>query len=109
MLKPPALNSWDERKRIIVTTRKGDVVHIDQALGEAAFERIGRTGMAVNIFTGEGAEDVRHHGGIGAKNLVYMFQVCSSEDVKGRLLMGWQMKSEAEASYSFTILGKFRY
>ena len=35
VLKPPALNSWDERKRIIVTTRKGDVVH-EEALREAA-------------------------------------------------------------------------
>ena len=79
VLKPPEVNTWDDRKRVVVTNRKGGVIHLDQALGEAAFERIARTGMAVNILTGEGEADgsVKHHGGIGAKNSVYMFQVCT--------------------------------
>lgn len=87
----------EDDKRVVITNKKGDKVHLDVVLGESAFERVARTGIAISILVGEGEEDGTgkpgNSGGIGAKCTVYMMQ----------------MKGEAEAAYSFSVLGKLRY
>ncbi|TGZ78957.1 hypothetical protein EX30DRAFT_397469 [Ascodesmis nigricans] len=81
--------------RIIITNKKGTRLFLDEVLGETAFERVQRTGIAINILEKEGDEDgvVEASGGIGAKNQIFMM---------------W-MKGEAEAAYGFSILGRHRY
>jgi hypothetical protein len=70
----------DDDKRIVIVNKKGTTVLLDVVLGESAFERVARTGIAVSILVGEGEEDGTGKpgdvGGIGAKNTVYMMQVC---------------------------------
>jgi len=105
----------DDDKRVIITSKKGDKVHLDVVLGESAFERVARTGIAISILVGEGEADGTgkpgNAGGIGAKSTVYMMQV--RRPGCGALLdtdmFRLQMKGEAEAAYSFSILGKLRY
>ncbi|KAA8898778.1 hypothetical protein FN846DRAFT_961913 [Sphaerosporella brunnea] len=93
----PGKGPSEDDKRIVITNKKGDTVLLDVVLGESAFERVARTGIAVSVLTGEGEEDgtgkPSQSGGIGAKSTVYMMQ----------------MKGEAEAAFSFSILGKLRY
>jgi hypothetical protein len=70
----------DDDKRIVIVNKKGTTVLLDVVLGESAFERVARTGIAVSILVGEGEEDGTGKpgdvGGIGAKSTVYMMQVC---------------------------------
>jgi len=69
----------EDDKRVVITNKKGDKVHLDVVLGESAFERVARTGIAISILVGEGEEDGTgkpgNSGGIGAKCTVYMMQV----------------------------------
>ena len=98
---------------MVITNKKGDVILLDVVLGESAFERVARTGIAVSILTGEGEADgslkPADVGGVGAKNTVYMMQASLTLD-SGlvTILTVLQMKGEAEAAYSFSILGKHR-
>lgn len=68
----------EDDKRVVITSKKGDKVHLDVVLGESAFERVARTGIAISILVGEGEADGTgkpgHVGGIGAKSTVYMMQ-----------------------------------
>lgn len=68
----------EDDKRVVITNKKGDAILLDVVLGESAFERVARTGIAISILTGEGEEDgtlkPADIGGIGAKNTVYMMQ-----------------------------------
>lgn len=86
-------------KRIMVNgNTKGEVL-LDAQLGESAFERVARTGIAVSVWEdviGPNGEVgvVNAVGGVGAgRAKVYMIQ----------------MKSEAETAYTFSIVGKLRY
>ncbi|KAI5812511.1 hypothetical protein BZA77DRAFT_139847 [Pyronema omphalodes] len=92
-----ARNQGEDEKRVVIVNKKGTIVHLDVILGESAFERVARTGIAISILTGEGEEDGTGKpgdtGGLGAKNTVYMMN----------------MKSDAEAAFTFSILGKLRY
>ncbi|CCX33637.1 Similar to hypothetical protein [Tuber melanosporum Mel28]; acc. no. XP_002836656 [Pyronema omphalodes CBS 100304] len=92
-----ARNQGEDEKRVVIVNKKGTTVHLDVILGESAFERVARTGIAISILTGEGEEDGTGKpgdtGGLGAKNTVYMMN----------------MKSDAEAAFTFSILGKLRY
>ncbi|CUS08921.1 unnamed protein product, partial [Tuber aestivum] len=94
--KQPNSLSIGEEKRIIVTNKAGTLVFLDEVLGESSFERVARTGIAVSVLVGEGEENGTGVpggvGGIGAKSIVYMMQAC-----------------EAEAAYTFSIVGKLRY
>lgn len=69
----------EDDKRIVIVNKKGDMVLLDVVLGESAFERVARTGIAVSILVGEGEADGSGKpgdvGGIGAKSTVYMMQV----------------------------------
>lgn len=79
--KHPNSLSTGEEKRIIVTNKAGTLVFLDEVLGESSFERVARTGIAVSVLVGEGADNGTGVpggvGGIGAKSIVYMMQVCS--------------------------------
>jgi hypothetical protein len=113
----PGKGVREDDKRIVITNKKGDTVLLDVVLGESAFERVARTGIAVSILTGEGEEDGTgvpgQTGGLGTKSTVYMMQVCCppKHTVMSvmTLMRALQMKGEAEAAYSFSILGKLRY
>lgn len=87
ILKPTAQNtkqqnslSTGEEKRIVVMNKAGTNVFLDEVLGESSFERVARTGIAVSVLVGEGADNGTGVpggvGGIGAKSIVYMMQVC---------------------------------
>jgi hypothetical protein len=77
----PGKGVSEDDKRIVITNKKGDAVLLDVVLGESAFERVARTGIAVSILTGEGEEDGTgvpgQTGGLGTKSTVYMMQVCA--------------------------------
>lgn len=85
-----------EEKRLVVTNKKGDKILLDVKLREEAFERVARTGVAVNCLRGEGEEGtgkVAAWGGVGARNEVWLMQ----------------FGTEAEAAWAFSICGKHRY
>ncbi|KAK4631958.1 hypothetical protein CLAFUW4_02590 [Fulvia fulva] len=79
-------------KRILVYGKSKGEVLLDVTLGETAFERIARTGIAVSVY--EETDQVGAVGGVVmAKTTVYMIQ----------------MKSERDAAYTFGLVGKLRY
>ncbi|KAJ5131458.1 uncharacterized protein N7515_007497 [Penicillium bovifimosum] len=81
-------------KRIVIRGKTRGETLLDVCLGENAFERIARTGIALSI-RGE-SEDaaVAQKGGVA--------------NGSGKIFM-IQMKSEAEAAYTFGLVGKLRY
>lgn len=87
------------QKRVLVTGKTRGETLLDAVLGETSFERVARTGIAVNIWEerrGPNGEVgvVGKTGGVGAgKGRVYMVQC----------------KSEAETAYAFSLLGRLRY
>ena len=75
---PIALRTGLE-KRILVHSKGGEELLLDATLGEACFERVARTGIAVSVW-----EDVAHGGAVAATGgvaekrvRIYMIQVCS--------------------------------
>ncbi|WPA99607.1 uncharacterized protein RHO25_004225 [Cercospora beticola] len=79
-------------KRVLVTGKSQNEVLLDVTLGESAFERIARTGIAVSVY--EVSEHVGHSGGVlPNRTTCYMIQ----------------MKSERDAAYTFGLVGKLRY
>ncbi|KAK2814264.1 hypothetical protein FQN49_008252 [Arthroderma sp. PD_2] len=89
--RPGALSRKDE-KRILVRSKASGETLVDACLGESCFERVARTGIAVSIW--EEFEGIAKEGGVvGGSFKVYMIQ----------------MKSEAEAAYTFGLVGKLRY
>lgn len=78
-------------KRIVITAKKSGKTLVDACLGETSFERVARTGIAVSVYEDSG---IAKEGGVAYGNFrVYMIQ----------------MKSEAEAAYTFGLVGKLRY
>ncbi|KXT15901.1 hypothetical protein AC579_5507 [Pseudocercospora musae] len=79
-------------KRVIVSGKSKGERMLDVTLGESAFERVARTGIAVSVY-----EESPHVGAIGGvlphQTTVYMIQ----------------LKSEREAAYTFGLVGKLRY
>ncbi|KAF3481234.1 uncharacterized protein GIQ15_03993 [Arthroderma uncinatum] len=87
----PGARGKDE-KRILVRSKASGETLVDACLGESSFERVARTGIAVSIW--EEFEGIAKEGGVvGGSFKVYMIQ----------------MKSEAEAAYTFGLVGKLRY
>lgn len=79
-------------KRIVVSGKSQNHTLLDVTLGESAFERIARTGIAVSVY--EGCEHVGVTGGVlPNRTTCYMIQ----------------MKSERDAAYTFGLVGKLRY
>ena len=82
-------------RRILVNGKTRGEVLLDVCLGESSFERVARTGIAVSVWeANKGGAVAKSQGGVtvGAYK-VYMIQ----------------MKSEAEAAYTFGLVGKLRY
>jgi hypothetical protein len=81
-----------QEKRILINGKTAGEILLDACLGESSFERVARTGIAISVW--EDHQGVLHKGGvIGGSFRVYMIQ----------------MKSEAEAAYTFGLVGKLRY
>ncbi|KAH6644861.1 hypothetical protein C7974DRAFT_349983 [Boeremia exigua] len=87
-------------ERRILVTAKGDAhVLLDVTLSETCFERVARSGIAVSVWE----DTVDEHGEVG--------RVASTGGVNGaraRVFMV-QMKSEREAAWCFSLLGRMRY
>jgi hypothetical protein len=96
---PPTSGSISPRqatepeKRIVVRGKTRGEVLLDVCLGESAFERVARTGIAVSIPEANDGALPKEGGVIGKFSKIYMIQ----------------MKSEAEAAYTFGLVGKLRY
>ncbi|CAK4034998.1 Hypothetical predicted protein [Lecanosticta acicola] len=79
-------------KRILVYGKSKGETLLDVTLGESAFERVARTGIAVSVY--EETDQVAATGGVlVAKTTTYLVQ----------------MKSERDAAYTFGLVGKLRY
>ncbi|KAJ5780022.1 hypothetical protein N7457_005182 [Penicillium paradoxum] len=81
-------------KRIVIRGKTRGEVLLDVCLGENAFERIARTGIAVSIREENEDASIAQKGGVATGS--------------GKIFM-IQMKSEAEAAYTFGLVGKLRY
>jgi hypothetical protein len=97
---PPASGAASPRraleaeKRIVIRGKTRGETLLDVCLGENAFERIARTGIAVSIREESDDAAVAQKGGVATGS--------------GKIFM-IQMKSEAEAAYTFGLVGKLRY
>lgn len=81
-------------KRILIRGKTRGEVLLDVCLGESSFERIARTGIAVSVWEENEGGAVPKQGGVNRGSFkIYMIQ----------------MKSEAEAAYTFGLVGKLRY
>ncbi|KXG49334.1 uncharacterized protein PGRI_032040 [Penicillium griseofulvum] len=81
-------------KRIVIRGKTRGETLLDVCLGENAFERIARTGIAVSIREEDEDASIAQKGGVATGS--------------GKIFM-IQMKSEAEAAYTFGLVGKLRY
>lgn len=99
-VSPPASGSASPRgalsteKRIVIRGKTHGETLLDVCLGESAFERIARTGIAVSIREEDEDASIAKQGGVATGS--------------GKIFM-IQMKSEAEAAYTFGLVGKLRY
>ncbi|KAJ5746987.1 uncharacterized protein N7511_008683 [Penicillium nucicola] len=97
---PPASGAASPRrgveteKRIVIRGKTRGETLLDVCLGESAFERIARTGIAISIREENEDGSVAKKGGVATGS--------------GKIFM-IQMKSEAEAAYTFGLVGKLRY
>lgn len=83
-----------QEKRIIIRGKTAGETLLDVCLGESSFERVARTGIAVSVWEEHEGGNIAEKGGVtGGQFRVYMIQ----------------MKSEAEAAYTFSLVGKLRY
>ncbi|KAL4809199.1 hypothetical protein BDV18DRAFT_76644 [Aspergillus unguis] len=82
-------------KRIIIRGKTRGEVLLDVCLDESCFERVARTGIAVSVREeNEDGPTVAQKGGVtSGSSRVYMIQ----------------MKGEAEAAYTFGLVGKLKY
>ncbi|KAL8694948.1 MAG: hypothetical protein Q9218_000519 [Villophora microphyllina] len=97
--RPSSAHQGVNEKRILVHGKTKGEILLDATLGETCFERVARQGIGVSVWEdiiGPNGEvgTVGAVGGVGAGRLkVYMIQ----------------MKNEAEATYTFSIVGRLRY
>ncbi|KAJ9193722.1 hypothetical protein DTO021D3_8100 [Paecilomyces variotii] len=97
--RPPSVSAPPRRemtseKRIIVRGKTRGEILLDVCLGESAFERVARTGIAVSVWEENEGGTVAKEGGVtGGSFKIYMIQ----------------MKTEAETAYTFGLVGKLRY
>ncbi|KAF1923527.1 uncharacterized protein M421DRAFT_104398 [Didymella exigua CBS 183.55] len=97
--RSPGTRDHTQERRIVVTSKKDSQILLDVTLSETCFERVARSGIAVSVWE----DNVDEHGQVG--------QVAHTGGVNGaraRVFM-IQMKSEREAAYCFSLLGKMRY
>ena len=102
-------------KRILIKGKTAGEPLLDVCLGESAFERVARTGIALSILeevVGPNGEvgQVGAIGGVASTTRVYMIQVCRAGAITlDQLLIPRQMKSEAETAYTYSLVGKLKY
>jgi len=89
---PHRIHGDGNEKRVLITGKTNGEVLLDATLHESCFERVGRAGIAVNVW--DEHEEVAKSGGVVAG--------------KGRTYM-IQMMSEAEAAWVFGMVGRLRY
>jgi hypothetical protein len=97
---PPTSGSTSPRrtlnfeKRILIRGKTRGEILLDVCLPESSFERVARTGIAMSVWEeSEGGAMPKKGGVTGGSSKIYMIQ----------------MKSEAEAAYTFGLVGKLRY
>ncbi|KAF7593278.1 hypothetical protein BBP40_011735 [Aspergillus hancockii] len=84
----------DSEKRILIRGKTRGETLLDVCLPESSFERVARTGIAMSVWEeSEGGAMPKKGGVTGGSSKIYMIQ----------------MKSEAEAAYTFGLVGKLRY
>ncbi|KKK26941.1 hypothetical protein ARAM_003646 [Aspergillus rambellii] len=84
----------EQRKRILIRGKTRSEVLLDVCLDESCFERVARTGIAVSVREENENGAMPQKGGVtGGCSTVYMIQ----------------MKGEAEAAYTFGLVGKVKY
>lgn len=84
----------EPEKRIIIRGKTRGEVLLDVCLPESSFERVARTGIAVSVQEENEGGAIAKQGGVGTSTQrIYMIQ----------------LKSEAEAAYTFGLVGKLRY
>lgn len=84
----------EPEKRIIIRGKTRGEVLLDVCLPESSFERVARTGIAVSVHEENEGGAIAKQGGVGTSTQrIYMIQ----------------LKSEAEAAYTFGLVGKLRY
>ncbi|KAI2791015.1 hypothetical protein POX_c03869 [Penicillium oxalicum] len=84
----------ESEKRIIIRGKTRGEVLLDVCLPESSFERVARTGIAVSVYEENEGGVIAKQGGVGTgTQRIYMLQ----------------LKSEAEAAYTFGLVGKLRY
>lgn len=97
--RSPGTRDHTQERRILVTSKKDGQTLLDVTLSETCFERVARSGIAVSVWEdnidelGQVGQVARTGGVNGARARVFMIQ----------------MKSEREAAYCFSLLGKMRY
>ena len=97
--RSPGVRDHTQERRILVTSKKEGQTLLDVTLSETCFERVARSGIAVSVWE----DNVDENGEVG--------QVSKTGGVNGaraRVFM-IQMKTEREAAYCFSLLGKMRY
>ena len=90
---PHRVHGNGQEKRVVITSKSNDSkLLLDAILGESCFERIARTGIAVNVWSED--RNIAKVGGVaGGRGTTYMIQ----------------MKGEAETSWVFGLVGRLRY
>ena len=90
---PHRIHGDGREKRILVTTAKRkDVVLLDEVLGESCFEKVMQTGIAVNVWKED--DGIKGIGGVMTG--------------RGRMYM-IQFRTSTEASWVFNMCGTYRY
>lgn len=83
----------EPEKRIIIRGKTRGEILLDECLPESSFERVARTGIAISVYEDNDVSVAKQGGVTTSSQRVYMIQ----------------MKSEAEAAYTFGLVGKLRY
>lgn len=90
----PRRVTMSQEKRILIQGKTAGEILLDVCLGESSFERVARTGIAISVWENHSGGSIQHKGGVtGGAFRIYMIQ----------------MKTEAEAAYTFGLVGKLRY
>ncbi|KAL3707447.1 hypothetical protein TMatcc_005426 [Talaromyces marneffei ATCC 18224] len=86
--------TMSQEKRILIQGKTAGEVLLNVCLGESSFERVARTGIAISVWENHSGGTIQHKGGVtGGAFRIFMIQ----------------MKTEAEAAYTFGLVGKLRY
>lgn len=114
-IRPSTARQRLSEKRIVINGKTRGEILLDVTLGESCFERVARTGIALSVWedvVGPNGElgTVGAVGGVGGGRVkVYMIQVSLNTIFSQHVPNRTQMKSEADTTYTFSIVGRLRY